>query len=131
MGLALPVASGLAARRDERVGGDTGTLLAANTAGIVVGTFAVPFVLMPAIGSPRAVAMLAIGNLALGTALLMGGRPLWRRAIGPVLIAVAVIALLIGQPLLADPGAAHVLRIGTLYASTEDEIASVQAGSAY
>jgi predicted membrane-bound spermidine synthase len=129
MGLALPVASGLAAQRDEHVGGDTGALLAANTLGIVVGTFAVPFVFMPSIGSPRAVALLAVANLALGTALLARSRPARRRAIGPALIAAAVIALVVGPPVLADPGAVRVLRGGTLYASAEDEIASVQAGS--
>ena len=53
MGLALPIASGLAAQRDAKVASDTGLLLAVNTAGTVVGTFVVPFVLIPAIGSPR------------------------------------------------------------------------------
>lgn len=129
MGLALPIASGLAAQRDGHIGGDTGALLAANTAGIVVGTFAVPFVLMPLVGSPRAVALLSIANLALGTILLTrGDAPRWWR-IGPALIAAAAIALVVGPPLLVDPGAAQVLREGALFASAEDEIASVQAGT--
>jgi len=129
MGLALPVASGLAAQRDLHIGADTGALLAANTVGIVVGTFAVPFVLMPWIGSPRAVALLALANVALGTALLARGGAGPRRAIGPALVATVVFALIAGPPILMDPGVSTVIRGGTLYASAEDEIASVQAGS--
>lgn len=131
MGLALPVASGLAAQRDGHIGGDTGALLAANTVGIVGGTFVVPFVLMPTIGSPRAVALLAVANLVLGTTLYLRGRARSpsRQAIGPALVALSIAALIIGPPILADPGASRVQREGALFTSTEDEIASVQAGT--
>lgn len=129
MGLALPVASGLAAQRDGRIGGDTGALLAVNTAGTVVGTFVVPFVLIPTIGSPHAVALLALANLALGSALLWPGRSqALRRGVGPALAAAAV-AMVLGPTLVVDPGAAYVMRTGVLYASAEDEIASVQSGT--
>lgn len=132
MGLALPIASGLAAQRDGRVGSDTGTLLAANTAGTVIGTFIVPFVLIPTIGSPRSVALLALVNLLLGTALVWGAprtrRLGWSRAAGAALAVAAAVALVIGPPVLIDPNASRVARTGVLFASAEDEIASVQAG---
>ncbi len=70
MGLSLPIASGLAAQRDAKVASDTGLLLSVNTAGTVFGTFVVPFVLIPAIGSPRSVLVLAVLNAALGIGLL-------------------------------------------------------------
>lgn len=130
MGLALPVASGLAAQRDGKIGGDTGALLAMNTAGTVVGTFVVPFVLMPTIGSPRAVALLALANLTLGSALVWPGRaPALRRAVGPALAAAAVAVVVVGSSLVVDPGVARVTHGGALYASAEDEIASVQSGT--
>lgn len=128
MGLALPIASGLVAQRDERIGTDTGLLLGANTLGIVIGTFVVPFVLVPAIGSPRSAACLAIVNLVLG-AVLLGLRQQARAAIGPALVAASVVVLAVGSPLLIDPGAARIARGGgQLFASGEDEIASVQSG---
>ncbi|HEV2011366.1 MAG TPA: fused MFS/spermidine synthase [Candidatus Limnocylindria bacterium] len=128
MGLALPIASGLAARRDDQVGADTGALLAVNTLGTVVGTFVVPFLLVPFVGSPRTVVLLAIVNLLLGSALLARGTRGWRRAASPVLAAAAAVAFALGPPLISDPGAARVTRTGLLFASAEDEIASVQAG---
>ena len=70
MGLSLPIASGLAAQRDAHVGSDTGLLLAVNTGGTVCGTFIVPFVLIPTIGSPQSVLLLALVNAGLGLALL-------------------------------------------------------------
>ncbi|HVA87115.1 MAG TPA: hypothetical protein VNF73_12480, partial [Candidatus Saccharimonadales bacterium] len=71
MGLSLPIASGLVAQRDAHVGSDTGLLLAANTVGTVCGTFLVPFVLIPTIGSPEAVILLALVNAILGLGLLL------------------------------------------------------------
>ncbi len=147
MGLALPIASGLAARGDETVGGDTGRLLAANTAGTVVGTFIVPFFLIPLIGSPRSVVVLALCNALLGTALILRARRApagvdtrtWRPMPRPVrwsavgfgglLAVLAVLGIVVQSNLIVDPGQARVLRFGTLYASAEDEIASVQAGA--
>src|SRR3989441_4421884 len=107
MGLALPIASGLVAQRDESVGTDTGLLLGANTLGIVIGTFVVPFVLVPTIGSPRSAAVLAILNLVLGSALLGAGRGA-RAAIGPAFVAASLVVVAVGSPLLIDPRAARV-----------------------
>src|SRR5208282_3089562 len=47
LGLALPLASCLVGKGDDRVGRDVGFLLGANTIGVVIGTSAVPFVLVP------------------------------------------------------------------------------------
>jgi len=143
MGLALPIASGLAAQRDAKVASDTGLLLAVNTAGTVFGTFVVPFVLIPAIGSSRSVLVLALLNATLGFALLTAHRPAGERrrfaalrtgamAVSRV-AAVGVAALVAGsivlRPVFAqEPNDLRVASQGTLFASAEDEIASVQSG---
>jgi spermidine synthase len=145
MGLALPIASGLAAQRDAKVASDTGLLLAVNTAGTVVGTFVVPFLLIPAIGSPRSVLLLAACNAVLGFALIANwetgkdsGRvpARARRAalgvlrIGAFVLTIAIAASVVTSPAFAtDPNELHLEQTNSLYASAEDEIASVQAGS--
>ncbi len=143
MGLALPIASGLAAQRDAHVASDTGLLLAVNTAGTVCGTFIVPFVLIPTIGSPRAVLVLALLNAGLGVTLLFAHRPArkpvrWQvaRRIGltamralALALAIEVVGSLVLRPaFVTDPSQLRVEQSGTLFASAEDEIASVQAG---
>jgi spermidine synthase len=142
MGLALPIASGLAAQRDAKVASDTGLLLAANTAGIVSGTFVVPFVLIPMIGSPRSVLLLALLNAALGLALLYRHRPvdqprpmnahrtidLATRVLAGALVAVIAGGIFLRPTFVHDPNDIRVVRAGTLFATAEDEIASVQAG---
>jgi spermidine synthase len=142
MGLSLPIASGLAAQRDAKVASDTGLLLAVNTAGTVFGTFVVPFVLIPAIGSPRSVLVLATLNALLGIALLYQhhvateGRLAQARRVAlassrivAIGVAAAVIGSLIVRPdYVRDPNDLRVTSAGTLFASAEDEIASVQSG---
>ena len=143
MGLALPIASGLAAQRDAKVASDTGLLLAVNTLGTVCGTFLVPFVLMPTLGSPRAVLVLAALNVGLGAVLVLAYRPIGParhptlRAAARVLtrvtaavLAIAVVGSLVLKPaFVSDPNELRVEKSGTLFASAEDEIASVQAGA--
>jgi predicted membrane-bound spermidine synthase len=145
MGLALPIASGLAAQRDAKDASDTGLLLSVNTAGTVVGTFVVPFLLIPAIGSPRAVLLLAACNAVLGFALLAnwetskdpGRVPARARRgalgvirMGALLLTVAIGAsVIIGPAFASDPNQIRLEQTGSIYASAEDEIASVQAGS--
>jgi spermidine synthase len=143
MGLALPIASGLAAQRDAKVASDTGLLLAVNTAGTVFGTFVVPFVLIPAIGSPRSVLVLALLNALLGLVLLSQVRPVGVRerfaaaraagVAGMRIVAIALVVAVGGSILLRpsyvhDPNDIRVTAAGTLFASAEDEIASVQSG---
>ena len=73
MGLSFPAASALVAGRDAEVGGRAGLLLASNTVGAIVGTFLVPFVVIPLIGSPNALGAIAIVNAALAVALALWG----------------------------------------------------------
>lgn len=134
LGATLPLASSLVGTGAGRIGRDTGLLLGANTIGAIGGTFVVPFLLIPAIGSLRSVLLLALINVVTGLYLLARGKDLSalaRRALtvaGGGLAAVAVIALVVPNPLMIDPGATRLARNGALLASAEDEIAAVQAG---
>ena len=130
IGLSLPLAARLVPSEDAHVGRDAGAVLAANTTGVVLGTVAIPFLVMPAIGSPLSVIVLAAANVALGASILWvgGGMRLGPRArialagVGALVVAIA------GLGLAADPSEVAIKRQGVLYASAEDEIASVQAG---
>jgi spermidine synthase len=134
IGLTLPLASSLVAGGDEGIGRDAGMLLGANTLGAIGGTFVVPFFLIPAIGSPASLVVLALINLALGLALVAHGADLAavsRRvatAAGTAIAVAAGIALFLPNPLVADPGATRLERESVLLADAEDEIAAVQAG---
>jgi spermidine synthase len=134
MGITLPLASGLLGGADEGIGRDAGLVLGANTLGAIGGTFVVPFVLIPAIGSLRAVVLLALVNVGLGLGLLLRGRdarPAMRRATSLAAAALAIVAvagLILPNPFVMDPGATRLQRESLLLASAEDEIAAVQAG---
>jgi len=134
IGLTLPLASSLVAGDDAGVGRDAGLLLGSNTLGAIGGTFIIPFFLIPAIGSPASLVVLALVNLALGLGLLARGTDLARAprrvaaSAGAALVALAVIALVVPNRLVMDPGATGLARSSVLLASAEDEIASVQAG---
>ncbi|MGZ6260009.1 MAG: fused MFS/spermidine synthase [Candidatus Limnocylindrales bacterium] len=134
LGVTLPLASTLVGAGEERIGQDAGLLLGVNTFGAICGTFVVPFVLIPTIGSPRSLVVLAALNAVLGLALLVRGRDLTepaRRvlaAAGGLLTLVALAGLLLPNPLVLDPGTTTLMRAGTLLGSAEDEIAAVQAG---
>ncbi len=62
MGLSFPAASALVAGEDEEIASRAGLLLAANTFGAIVGTFVVPFLVIPLVGSPVALGLIAILN---------------------------------------------------------------------
>jgi spermidine synthase len=134
MGLALPLASFLVGKSDERVGRDVGFLLGANTLGIVIGTSAVPFLLVPLLGSPRSIIALAALNAALGITLLelaphapRARRRLFRAA--RVAAGLAMAYVLFARPsFVAGPTETMVAQRGELFASAEDEVAAVQAG---
>ena len=133
LGLSFPAASALLDDRDGRVARAAGRLLAANTLGAISGTFLIPFVVVPAIGSPGAVVALALVNAGTGIALaaVRLRRPWPALAVataGAVAIVVLVAGLLTPSAVI-DPGVARVRdRQGTIDATAEDEIASVQAG---
>src|SRR6478752_5684346 len=104
IGMSFPASSSLLGDDPSKVATYAGRLLAVNTTGAIVGTFVIPFFLIPLIGSPASVAVLALVNLALAALLLV-----------------------------ADKDSSRVTRVhaagATLFESAEDEIASVQAGA--
>ncbi len=134
MGVTLPMASNLIGLGEHRVGRDAGLLLGANTIGAICGTFLIPFLAIPTIGSPRSVALLALVNAALGVVLLAreaGVGRVARRAYmgsGTAAAVLAAAALVVPNVVVADPGTNRMERAGTVYGAAEDEIASVQAG---
>jgi predicted membrane-bound spermidine synthase len=115
----------------RRIAANTGRLLAVNTAGAILATFVIPFFVIPAIGSPNAVALLALINVA--TALLIASKleTFHGRATGglAVLVGIAILVAAASGGAVIDPSVARVQRAGgTVFESREDEIASVQAG---
>jgi spermidine synthase len=134
MGLSFPAASALVAGSDREVGGRAGLLLAANTIGAIAGTFLIPFVVIPRIGSPDALALVAMVNAGLAIVLALWGG-LGRTAVraivamgGVAVVAVLAVAVATGEAFV-DPTIARIERTGgTVQRSAEDEIASVQGG---
>jgi spermidine synthase len=129
MGLAFPASSALL--EGTSVGRSSGLLLATNTVGAIVGTFVVPFFLIPALGSPGTIALLAAANVVIGVAIALGsGVPARARALDAVAGALVLALIVVMLPrAFVDPTVATVEAAGgRIYASTEDEIASVQAG---
>ena len=130
MGIAFPTSSELLRDQRARAGLASGWLLAANTVGAILGSLLIPFVLMPAIGSPAIIVGLVLANTLMGIALAIRARPPSRQAIATgvaIAAAVAIIAAMPGR--IVQPNEALIAAKGwQLYESREDEIASVQAG---
>ncbi|MGH2512707.1 MAG: fused MFS/spermidine synthase, partial [Candidatus Limnocylindrales bacterium] len=135
MGLTFPAASALIADPEGHVGGNSGLLLSANTLGAISGTFLIPFVVIPLVGSPVALGLIALVNLALGIALAFGTRiedrlPRLVTGGGGVVMAAVLVVALAGGTIFVDPNIAEVRAgHGTILKSAEDDIASVQAGT--
>ena len=130
LGLAFPTASELL--RDDRgtAGSESGLLLGVNTTGAIIGSLVIPFLLMPALGSPAIIVLLALANAALGVGLALWTRPrrTWLGAAG-MLAAVLIVALATRPGMVVQPNEARLADQGwTIFASAEDEIASVQSG---
>jgi spermidine synthase len=134
MGFTFPAASGLISDSAGHIATSAGTLLAANTLGAIVGTFVVPFVVIPAVGSPNALGLIALVNAALGVALALRGGVLARAprlatAASGAATVVLIAGLFLFSRVFIDPTVGVVLDAGgQVDASREDEIASVQAG---
>jgi spermidine synthase len=135
MGLTFPATSALIADPEGHVGGNAGLLLSANTLGAISGTFLIPFVVIPLVGSPVAVGLIALLNAGMGVALATVGRiedrlpRLVTGGAGAVVAAALVISLAVGG-LFVDPSTSRIIGAGgTVAKSTEDDIASVQAGT--
>lgn len=130
LGLAFPTASELLRDRQETSGSESGLLLGVNTTGAILGSLVVPFILMPTLGSPTIIVVLALANAGLGVGLAIWSRPRrsWIGATG-VVVAIVIVALSARPGLIVQPNEARLAAGGwTLFASAEDEIASVQAG---
>ncbi len=132
LGIAFPASSALLPDDVDHAGRGSGALLGANTAGAILGSLVVPFVLIPVLGTPLLVAVLAATNAALGMVLGLrliagpGGRAM---AFVGALVAGAILAVATWTGVLVQPGEAYIASVdGRVFASTEDEIASVQAG---
>jgi spermidine synthase len=132
MGLAFPASSALLEDKAGRVATAAGQLLAVNTFGAICGTFLLPFVVIPAIGSPAALVLLALVNVATGLA-LAGARLRGGLRVG-VAVAGLAVALAIGiaftaPGVIVDPSVARIRAAGgQVHQTAEDEIASTQAG---
>ena len=132
LGIAFPASSALLADDAKHAGQGSGGLLATNTIGAILGSLLVPFLLIPLLGSPALVAGLALVNATLGIALgwRWVARPAggWIAATG-VVVAVVIVVAAVRPGVLVQPNEAYIAAAGGhLFASTEDEIASVQAG---
>ncbi len=130
LGIAFPTAAALLRDEASQAGTESGSLLAANTTGAIIGSLLVPFVLMPILGSPTIVVVLALTNAILGTALALVARPRASVAVLAGLVTIAFVSVIALKPgLVRQPNEAFIAsRNGQLFASTEDEIASVQSG---
>ena len=123
MGFTFPAASMLLGDDPGRIAANAGRLLAANTAGAITATFAIPFFVIPAVGSPNAVAILALVNAATGIILVASragvAGPLGPRrwgagslgtAAAAVVVSIAIVASLVtpgddrGSERRPDPG---------------------------
>ena len=135
IGLALPLASRLVGTSDRHVGRDAGILLATNTLGVMCATILVPFVVVPAIGSPTSLLLLAWVNLGFGVLLLAaaarsrtaGPRHRVLATLGAALTAAVVIGAGLFRAYIADPALVAARDTGVVRAAAEDEIASVVA----
>jgi predicted membrane-bound spermidine synthase len=109
-------------------------LLAVNTAGSLVATFALPFLVIPLIGSPATLAGLVLLNAGVGTALLVGierrgDSARWAGAVaGAGVMALVVLATVTGAAFRNPTIELIEKNGGTVFEATEDEIASVEAG---
>lgn len=129
MGLAFPTASELLRDEGSTAGSASGSLLAANTGGAILGSLVIPFVLMPTLGSPAIVVLLAMVNILVGVALLVRARPDRLGAWVGVGLVVVLLVVASGSGRVIQPNEARIASDGgTLFESREDEIASVQAG---
>ena len=137
LGLTFPASSTLLPQGGSRVGRSAGAFLAANTLGAIAGSFVVPFVLIPTIGSPQTVALLALVNVTTGAVIAIYvpvERRLvhWATALVAGVTSIAIILAAIAPGFLASPNEARLrLQRASIFATAEDEIATVEAGQVH
>ena len=134
MGIVFPATAALLGDEHGTEGSATGTLLAVNTGGSLVATFVLPFFVIPLIGSPATLALLAIVNAVVAGALLLGERRLgsaarWAGGMASAAVSILVIATLVGGTAFRNPTIQLIeARGGTVFEAAEDEIAATEAG---
>jgi predicted membrane-bound spermidine synthase len=134
MGIVFPATAALLGDETGTEGSATGTLLALNTAGSLVATFALPFIVIPLIGSPFTLAALAILNAVVGAALVMGSPRTnesvrWVGGGAGAGVAILVVLAIVTGSAFHNPTVELIEKKGgTIFAAAEDEIAAVEAG---
>jgi spermidine synthase len=130
LGIAFPTASALLRDDASEAGTESGSLLAVNTTGAILGSLVIPFALIPLVGSPMVVVLLATINATLAVGLAVASRPRSIPALAVGLGTLAVVLVTAVRPgTVVQPNEALIAsRDGALFDSNEDEIASVQAG---
>ncbi len=134
LGLTFPAASAMLADDPTRAGRSTGTFLAVNTLGSIAGSLLVPFLLIPLVGSPKAAALLALVNVAVGAAIALGspsasGRTRWTTPVLAGVVGIAIVTASLAPAVLVSPNEARLRMVGaTIFGTSEDEIATVEAG---
>jgi spermidine synthase len=134
LGLIFPATSTLLPQGGSHTGRSAGTFLAVNTVGAICGSFLVPFLLIPTIGSPHAAALLALVNVITGAAIALSspsGRGItrWITPAAAGLVGVAIVAASLAPAVLVSPNEARLRLVGaTIFGVAEDEIATVEAG---
>jgi MFS family permease len=132
LGIAFPASSALLPDDAAHAGRESGALLGVNTAGAIIGSLVIPFLIIPLVGSPLLVAFLALTNAGLGLVLawrVVRGRAGALLSGAGAVVAIAIMASAIAPGVLVQPNEAWVQSAGgAVFDSAEDEIASVQAG---
>jgi spermidine synthase len=132
LGFTFPATSALLDDDPSRIASNTGRLLAANTLGAILATFVIPFFIIPLVGSPKAVVLLATLNALTGLALATRLSRRWRLPVSAVAatVSVVMVAVSVTSAGVIDPSVARIQQQqAVLFESREDEIASVQAGA--
>lgn len=100
LGALFPLAAAIYQRGRRAAGASVGTVYAANTVGSIAGSILTGFVLIPAVGSLRAILAAALANATIGClALLLGEGARWKRALATA----AAVACVTGVALFATP----------------------------
>jgi spermidine synthase len=95
-GWQFPIASRCCARTTHDIGSSVGTAYAVNTVGCALGSLAAGFVLIPWLGSPRSLVLLALTNVIVGMLLLFQAYRGVVRRVAMVACCLSVVVLGVG-----------------------------------
>jgi spermidine synthase len=102
-GMVLPLAARGFARGSGTVGGDVGVVYGVNTLGAIAGALVAGLVLLPRLGAPLSLAILALINAVAGAAivLLASGRS-WKAVLAATLAAASALSMAVGPERFVD-----------------------------